>query len=80
MTPLASPVPAAVPGGVPAPVAPPAAPAGAPLPDDLAQQARIVYQRALEAQRAGNWAQYGEEIRRLGEILERLAQQAPPRQ
>ncbi len=80
VTPLASPVPAAVPGGVPAPVAPPAAPAGAPLPDDLAQQARIVYQRALEAQRAGNWAQYGEEIRRLGEILERLAQQAPPRQ
>jgi uncharacterized membrane protein (UPF0182 family) len=66
-------------GDVPAPVAAPMSPApSAPLPDDLTQQARIVYQRALEAQRAGNWAQYGEEIRRLGEILDRLAQQAPP--
>jgi uncharacterized membrane protein (UPF0182 family) len=45
------------------------------LPDDLRQQARIVYQRALDAQRAGDWARYGEEIRRLGEILEQLAQQ-----
>lgn len=66
-------------GDVPAPVAAPVSPApSAPLPDDLTQQARVVYQRALEAQRAGNWAQYGEEIRRLGEILDRLAQQAPP--
>jgi hypothetical protein len=67
--------PAPAPASTPAP---PAAP-GAPLPDDLAQQARVVYQRAIEAQRAGNWAQYGEEIRRLGEILDRLAaQQKPP--
>lgn len=38
----------------------------------LAAQARAHYERALEAQRAGNWALYGEEIRRLGEILERM--------
>jgi uncharacterized membrane protein (UPF0182 family) len=41
----------------------------------LAQDARETYQRAIEAQRAGNWATYGEEIKRLGEILERLKQQ-----
>jgi uncharacterized membrane protein (UPF0182 family) len=41
----------------------------------LAGDARDAYQRALEAQRAGDWAKYGEEIRRLGEILERLKQQ-----
>lgn len=62
--------------------APPAAALPAPGPEpppsgDLAQQARLVYQRALEAQRAGNWARYGEEIARLGEILDRLAQSQP---
>jgi uncharacterized protein len=40
----------------------------------LAAQARQHYQRALQAQRDGNWALYGEEIRRLGEVLERLSQ------
>ncbi len=61
-------------------VAAPAVQAGQPAPADptgLASQAREHYQRALEAQRAGNWAQYGEEIKRLGEILERLSR---PRQ
>jgi uncharacterized protein len=38
----------------------------------LAADARDTYQRALEAQKAGDWAKYGEEIRRLGELLERL--------
>jgi uncharacterized membrane protein (UPF0182 family) len=38
----------------------------------LAADARDVYQRALEAQRAGDWAKYGEEIKRLGELLERM--------
>ena len=38
----------------------------------LAQEAREVYERALEAQRAGDWAKYGEEIKRLGEILEKM--------
>ena len=38
----------------------------------LAADARDTYQRALEAQRAGDWAKYGQEIKRLGEILERM--------
>ena len=41
----------------------------------LLSEARQRYQAALEAQRAGDWARYGEEIKRLGEILERLARQ-----
>ena len=39
----------------------------------LAGQARTHYQRALQAQREGNWALYGEEITRLGQVLEKLA-------
>ena len=38
----------------------------------LAEQARQTYERALEAQRAGDWARYGEEIARLGDLLARL--------
>ena len=38
----------------------------------LATEARDTYQRALAAQKAGDWAKYGEEIRRLGELLERM--------
>jgi uncharacterized membrane protein (UPF0182 family) len=41
----------------------------------VAAEARETYQRAIEAQRAGDWAKYGEEIRRLGEILEKLRAQ-----
>lgn len=60
------------------PAAPPAATGET---GTLAAQARETYQRALRAQREGNWAQYGEEVRRLGEILDRLArEQTPPRQ
>jgi uncharacterized membrane protein (UPF0182 family) len=40
--------------------------------DGLAARAREHYQRAIQAQRDGNWALYGEEIRRLGEILNQL--------
>ncbi|HEX6163259.1 MAG TPA: UPF0182 family protein [Vicinamibacterales bacterium] len=67
-----------------APVKPGAAapPAGTPPPtgtaapswERLAAEASDTYQRALEAQRAGDWAKYGEEIKRLGELLERLRQ------
>jgi len=39
---------------------------------DLAGQAQNHYSRALEAQRQGNWSQYGEEIERLGEVLDEL--------
>jgi uncharacterized membrane protein (UPF0182 family) len=42
--------------------------------DRMAAEARDTYQRAIEAQRAGDWAKYGEEIKRLGELLERLRQ------
>ena len=38
----------------------------------LAEQARAHYQRALQAQRDGNWALYGEEIKKLGDVLERM--------
>jgi len=57
--------------------APAAAPASGPPPtwELLAGEAREAYQRALDAQRAGDWAKYGEEIKRLGELLERLKQQ-----
>jgi uncharacterized membrane protein (UPF0182 family) len=62
----AAPVTGAAPGG------PAVAPAVAPGIDDLASQARAHYQRALQAQREGNWALYGDEIKRLGEVLERI--------
>jgi hypothetical protein len=39
----------------------------------LLAEARGRYQAALAAQRGGDWARYGEEIRKLGEVLERLA-------
>src|SRR5688572_20366298 len=38
----------------------------------LAAEARDTYRRALEAQKAGDWAKYGDEIRRLGELLDRM--------
>ena len=52
-----------------APAAPPGA--GASL-DTLAALAQEHYQRALQAQRDGNWALYGDEIKKLGEVLERM--------
>ena len=55
--------------GLSAPEAPESAPA--PL-NTLAAQARVHYLRAIEAQRGGDWALYGEEIRKLGELLERM--------
>jgi uncharacterized membrane protein (UPF0182 family) len=38
----------------------------------LAEQARVHYERAIQAQRDGNWRLYGDEVTRLGEILDRL--------
>jgi uncharacterized membrane protein (UPF0182 family) len=38
----------------------------------LAEEARQRYQAALQAQRDLDWAKYGEEMRRLGEVLEQL--------
>jgi uncharacterized membrane protein (UPF0182 family) len=45
----------------------------------LIRQLQDVYDRAIAAQRAGNWAQYGEEMNRLGELLRRLVSSSPPR-
>ncbi|MGH9173817.1 MAG: UPF0182 family protein, partial [Vicinamibacterales bacterium] len=61
------------PGAPVAPAAPgaPGAPV-APVAPELAIQAHEAYERALAAQRAGDWARYGEEIKRLGEILDRM--------
>jgi hypothetical protein len=39
---------------------------------DLASQARQHYDRAIEAQRSGDWAKYGEELRLLGQVLEKM--------
>jgi uncharacterized membrane protein (UPF0182 family) len=50
-----------------------AAPAGTAL-AGLAAEAQAHYTRALDAQRAGDWAKYGEEIRLLGQTLDRMRQ------
>jgi uncharacterized membrane protein (UPF0182 family) len=44
-----------------------------------ALEAQRHYERAIEAQRAGDWTRYGEEIRQLGEVLKRLNAPPPPR-
>jgi uncharacterized membrane protein (UPF0182 family) len=44
----------------------------------LLLRARQHYERALEAQRAGNWALYGSEIERLGALLRQLSGSRPP--
>jgi uncharacterized membrane protein (UPF0182 family) len=60
----------------PAPVGAGAAPEAAPVATTelfaIAAEAKRRYDAALAAQRAGDWARYGEELRRLGELLERL--------
>ena len=42
--------------------------------NSLATQAREHYQRATQAQRDGNWTLYGEELRKLGDALNQMAQ------
>jgi hypothetical protein len=51
---------------------PPSVEPGTPELSSLATQARTHYERALQAQREGNWALYGEEIKKLGEILQKM--------
>ena len=36
---------------------------------DLMQRAAQAYEAALRAQREGDWSRYGEEIKKLGDIL-----------
>jgi uncharacterized membrane protein (UPF0182 family) len=52
----------------------PARPAAAPDPARAALTAQALehYRRAIAAQRAGNWALYGEELEKLGNVLEQL--------
>jgi len=59
------------------PVAPATAPSTgpavpAPAIAELLREAQQHYDRALAAQRAGNWADYGREIEQLGATLRRL--------
>jgi uncharacterized membrane protein (UPF0182 family) len=59
----------------PVPGAPAIAPPSADGPSDLrgfAARARDHYDRAVEAQRRGDWATYGEELKLLGEALEQM--------
>jgi uncharacterized membrane protein (UPF0182 family) len=44
----------------------------------LASEARQRYEAALQAQRELDWARYGEEMRQLGQLLERLAGGSEP--
>jgi uncharacterized membrane protein (UPF0182 family) len=44
----------------------------------LVAEARRHYQAALAAQREGDWARYGEEIRRLGELLDQIGSGGKP--
>ena len=66
--PAAAAVPAttAAPGTAPPPKTPPSAQ------DALTARALEHYRRALQAQRDGNWATYGEEIQKLGKVLEQM--------
>jgi uncharacterized protein len=63
----------ATPAGEPAAPAPSSAP---PPLTALATAAQRHYEQAIQAQRAGDWAKYGEEIRALGDALKQL--QAAP--
>lgn len=53
----------------------PAQPQPATTTTNLAEQARQHYDRAIQAQREGDWARYGEEIKRLGAVLEQMSKQ-----
>ena len=60
------------PAAAPESVEQPARPAAPSDLTALAAQAQAHYARALQAQRDGNWALYGEEIKQLGEVLEKM--------
>ena len=74
----AGPAPGALRAGAVSPAPAVAQPAGAAAADapanlnPLVTQARDNYRRALQAQRDGDWALYGLEIERLGDVLSRL--------
>jgi hypothetical protein len=51
--------------------------AGANVPAGLLQEAQQHYDRAMTAQRAGDWAAYGREIQELGKVLKQLGAGRP---
>jgi len=57
-------------GETPAPAQVPSAPV-----TNLTEQAKQHYDRAIQAQREGDWARYGEEIKRLGAVIEQMSKQ-----
>jgi uncharacterized membrane protein (UPF0182 family) len=63
----------AAPDATPA-LAPPPTPAADNALPALAAEARGHYDRAIEAQRNGDWAKYGEELRLLGQVLAQMRQ------
>jgi len=65
---------AAAPGAAPAAATGATAPAGGRGPSaELAREAMGLYERAVELQRRGDWAGYGEQLRKLQQILQRMA-------
>jgi uncharacterized membrane protein (UPF0182 family) len=64
---LGSTQPAVTGGGTPSPAT---APSGASA--ELLREAQTHYDRAIAAQRAGNWAEYGREIEQLGVAIRAL--------
>jgi hypothetical protein len=58
--------------GTPAPTPPPPPTGGDPGLSSLAAEAQRHYERAVQAQKAGDWATYGEELRQLGQVLDRM--------
>ena len=68
-----APPPAPAPEEALAQAAPPPPPATPGAPGGLAAQARGHYDRAIQAQREGDWARYGDEIKRLGAVLEQMS-------
>jgi hypothetical protein len=42
-------------------------------PTGLAREAMSIYERAMNLQRQGNWAGYGAEVQKLGEVLQQMA-------
>jgi uncharacterized membrane protein (UPF0182 family) len=64
--------PAVTGGGVTPPALPPLVPGNAPATTQLLRDAQTHYDRAIAAQRAGNWAEYGREIQALGATLSAL--------
>jgi uncharacterized membrane protein (UPF0182 family) len=42
-------------------------------PSTLAKEAMSIYEKATTLQRQGNWSGYGEELRKLEQVLKRMA-------